>query len=168
MMAEIHIGRQIRTGAGSNNGLLEVDSLNRLVTADFQPMGVYKRCTAIDQVYPVTGIELGAQLYLLADHLLRVLQHPREGKPARFADIPEHLIGVEGDDLLHRVTQRLGWNGAPVRAVTAHRRFVFNDGDSLVVLGRVHCRPFTRMAGANNDDVVMMLCHVRSDSLSTS
>src|SRR5690554_1401288 len=105
-MAEVHIGRQVRAGAGGNDRLFEVDGFHRFVATDFQPVRVNKRSTAVDQVYPVAGVELGAQLYLLANDLLGVLQHTGEGEPARLADVPEHLVGVEGDDLLDRVPQR--------------------------------------------------------------
>ena len=167
MMTEVDIGRQVRAGTGGNDGLLEMDGFHGLVATDFQPVLVDKCGTAVDKVYPVTGIELSAQLHLFANHLLGVLQYPRKREPARFTNVPEHLVGVEGDDLLDRVTQRLGRNGAPVGAVTANRRLVFNDGDAPVVLRRIHCRPFSRRTGANNHHVVMMLCHARTDSLST-
>src|SRR5690554_7203795 len=82
-MAEVYIGRQVRAGASGNDRLFEVDGFHRFVATDFQPVRVNKRSTAVDQVYPVAGVELGAQLYLLANDLLGVLQHTGEGEPAR-------------------------------------------------------------------------------------
>src|SRR5690554_642210 len=77
-MAEVYIGRQVRAGASGNDRLFEVDGFHRFVATDFQPVHVNKRSTAVDQVYPVAGVELGAQLYLLANDLLGVLQHTGE------------------------------------------------------------------------------------------
>jgi hypothetical protein len=43
--------------------------------------------------------------------------------------------------------------------VTTHSRFIFNDGDPFAVFGRIHCSTFSRRPRANNDNVVMVLCH---------
>ena len=140
----------------------------RLAAANFKPVPVNEKRTAIDQIHPVTCVELGPELDLLAYHLLGVLQNPREGEPARLPDIPKHLVGVKGDDLLDGMTQGLGRNSAPVDAVAANRGLVLDDRDTFAVFGRIHRRAFAGRTSADNDDVVMMFCHARSDSLSTS
>src|SRR5690554_1290693 len=102
-MAEVHIGRQVRAGASGNDRLFEVDGFHRFVATNFQPVRVNKRSAAVDQVYPVAGVELGAQFYLLANDLLGVLQHTGEGEPARFTDrSEERRVGKEC---------RAGWCG---------------------------------------------------------
>src|SRR5690554_1295048 len=164
-MAEIHIGWQIRTGTRGHHGLLEMNRLNRLVTANLKPVLVNKPGPAIDQIHPIARVKLSTQFDLFADHLLGTLQHPREREPARFANIPEHLVGVKSDNLLDRMTKRLRGDGTPVGTVTPNGRLVFNNGHSFIVLCRIHCCPFTGGASANHDHVVMMLSHLYSDYL---
>ena len=159
MVTEVYIRRKVRTRARCNNRLLEMQDFMGFITPYLEPVAIDKTGTAVNQIHAVPCIELGSQLDLLADHLLRILQNAGKRKPARLADIPEHLVGVKGDDLLDRVTQRFGRNGAPVSAVTANRGFIFDDCDTLAVFRRIHRCTFSRRARADNDDVVMMFCH---------
>ncbi len=167
-MTEVHIGWQVGPGTGGDDRLLEVQRLGGLATPDFYAVLVDKKGPAVYQIHAIARVELRPELDLLADDLLGILKHSREREPARLPDIPEHLVGVERNDLFDGVAQRLGRNGAPVGAVPANGRLVFDDRDTFAVFRRIHRRAFAGRTGADNDDVVMMFCHARSDSLSTS
>nr|GFD50115.1 hypothetical protein [Tanacetum cinerariifolium] len=72
-----------------------------------------------EYVNAIARVVTGARRHLLVDDFFGVLQHIREREPARLANGPEHRVGVELNDLLDRVTQRLGRDRAQVSAVAA-------------------------------------------------
>ena len=140
-MAEVHVHRAIGSRAGSDDDLLGHQALQVATQVDdLDGVLVGEAGGAKEQVDAIARVVAGAGRHLAGDHPLGAAQHVGKGEPARLADGAEHLVGVELDDLLDRMAQRLGGNGAQVGAVAADHLAIVHHRHATAILGGVHRR----------------------------
>ena len=159
-MAEIDVCRAVGARPGGDHDLLRVQLLGPFMGITHQHGVLVLEARGTEEhVDAIASIEARAHLDLLLDGTTRTFQHLGEGEPARLTDVAEHAIGVELDDLLDRVTQGLGGDGALVGAVAAHGGLGLDHGHSLAMLGRIDRRALPCRTGTDHDHIVVVDCH---------
>src|SRR5690606_1692078 len=120
-MVEVDIRGAIRPRAGGDDEFPGDQPIHRDLAVDqFHGVAVGKAPLAVEQVDTVARVIAVTRAYLPTDHLLGPVEHVGEGEVHRFGHGAEDRVGVELNDLLDRIAQRLGRDGAQVHAITAH------------------------------------------------
>ncbi|MNM94455.1 hypothetical protein D3C81_1068590 [compost metagenome] len=162
-VVEVDVRGTIGTRAGGDDELVGGQALDRPLGRDhFHGALIDEAGGAIEHVDAIARVVTGVRGHLLGDDLLGTLQYVREGEPARLADLAEHRVGVELDDLLHRMTQGLGRDGPEVRAVAADHAPTVHHRQLAPVLGCVHRCTLARRPRAENHHVVVVDSHAYS------
>ena len=159
-MREIDIRWAPGTGAGCDHKVAAAQGFLRIMlTRHLNLTRLLEVGAAEKDINPVAGVEIGPQHYLIGYHLFRTLKHLGKGKPARLADITEHGVSVELNDLLDRVSQCLGGNRALVSTVPAHGILLFDNGNTAALLGSIDRSAFASRTGANHNDIIVIHSH---------
>src|SRR5690606_12774127 len=159
-VVEVHIRRAIRPRAGSDDDFLGHQAVHcALGIHQLDGIGIGKTALAEKQVNAVARVITAARTHLAGDNLLRALEHVREGKIPWLPHRPEDRVGVELDDLLDGITQRLGRNGAEVDAIAAYHIPLFDHRYPAAVLRRIDRRAFTSRAGTQYHHIVVIYSH---------
>ncbi len=162
-VVEVDVRRAVGARAGGDDELIGDQSLDGAAGGDhFHGALIDEAGGAVEHVDAVARVIAGARSNLLVDDLLGTLEHVGEGEPARLADLAEHRVGVELDDLLHRVAQRFRRNGAQVGAVATDHATAVHHRQLAPVLGGIHRGPLACRARAENHHVVVVDSHAYS------
>ncbi|MNC13758.1 hypothetical protein D3C75_615120 [compost metagenome] len=160
-MAEVDIGRTVGTRAGGHHHLLGHQLFHHAVVGHhLDGVLVGETGGTEEHVDAIACIVASARGDLLVDHQLGALQHIGEGEPARLADLAEHRIGVELQNLADRMTQGLGGNGAQVRAVATNQLAAIHHRHLAPALGGAHRRPLACRARAQHHHVIVVDGHL--------
>src|SRR5690606_34231556 len=159
-MVEIDVRRTIRARTRGDDDLLGDQSIHRpFGVHQFDGMGIGETALAEKQIDTVARIVAVARTHLAGDDFLCTFEHIREGEIPWLADHTEDRVGVELNDLLDRVAQRLGWDGAQMDAVTAHHVAFLDHRYPAPILRRVNRSTLTRRACTQYHYIIVINSH---------
>ena len=123
-------------------------------------VGVEIAGVTVQEVDPVALVEIPAHGGLAGDHRFGGAQQFGIGQPqSRTERVAERRAGVELQHPVDGVAQRLGRDGAPMGAAAADQVVFLDHRHRFSFLGGFHGGPFSSRAGADHDNIVVLIAH---------